>query len=260
MFKLTSEKIDGADLRKQLENSRAGAVVTFEGVVRDHNEGHSVKCLEYEAYPELAELEGRRIVTVALEKYGVLRCEAVHRFGSLAVGETAVWIGVLSEHRKEGFAACQFVIDEIKHRLPVWKKEHYIDGNSGWVNCQHVQGSAPESSLQHEHGDAHSDCLLDVLDLSGADLRRYDIIDISAEPASQRYDHLWGILRCELKRLPFQKLDLNCLDLDSKKNYLFVCDDGLISNHVVKQLRERGYKNVFGLLEGSSSLRRKIMA
>jgi molybdopterin synthase catalytic subunit len=123
-------------LRAALADPACGGYASFEGWVRNLSEGKQVLRLEYEAYEPLAIKEGERIVTEALEQFGVRRIACVHRTGDLAVGELAVWVGVAAAHRDEAFAACRYVIDEVKHRVPIWKKEHYSDGDSGWVNCE----------------------------------------------------------------------------------------------------------------------------
>jgi molybdopterin synthase catalytic subunit len=122
--------------RAALEDPAAGGYASFEGWVRNHNEGHPVTRLEYEAFVELANKEGERIVAEAVSRFGVLKAACVHRVGSLAIGDLAVWVGVSSRHRAEAFAACRYIIDEVKHRVPIWKKEHYDNGDSGWVNCE----------------------------------------------------------------------------------------------------------------------------
>ncbi len=112
--------------------------------MRDSNEGREVDGLEYEAYAELAEAEGERIMEEAIARYGVTDARCAHRTGHLHVGDLAVWVGVSAAHRDEAFRACRYIIDEIKHRLPIWKKEHYLDGDSAWVACTHVY-------REHEH-------------------------------------------------------------------------------------------------------------
>jgi adenylyltransferase/sulfurtransferase len=135
-FSFSSTALDTAALQRELRDLSCGGFAAFEGWVRDHNEGHAVTRLEYEAFAELAEKEAARIVEQAREKFGVTRAACVHRVGSLALGEVAVWVGVSAPHRDEAFRACRFIIDEVKHRLPIWKKEHYVNGDSGWVNCE----------------------------------------------------------------------------------------------------------------------------
>lgn len=122
--------------RIALAQPAAGGYASFEGWVRNHNEGHAVTRLEYEAFETLANKEGERIAAEAIARFGVLKAACVHRVGSLAIGDLAVWVGVSSRHRAEAFAACRYIIDEVKHRLPIWKKEHYVNGDSGWVNCE----------------------------------------------------------------------------------------------------------------------------
>jgi molybdopterin synthase catalytic subunit len=131
--------------RGELADAAAGGYASFEGWVRNHNEGLAVTRLEYEAFEALAIKEGERILQEALQRYGVLKAACVHRVGSLAIGEIAVWVGVSSRHRAEAFAACRYIIDEVKHRVPIWKKEHYVNGDSGWVNC--------ERCAEHAHGE-----------------------------------------------------------------------------------------------------------
>jgi molybdopterin synthase catalytic subunit len=134
-FKITSAVIDPAARKRELERSTAGACVTFEGWVRNHNEGEAVQALEYEAHQGIAEKEGERIVAEALEKFGVSAVQCEHRVGKLAIGDCAVWVGVSADHRGVAFDACRYVIDETKARVPIWKKEHYASGTTGWVNC-----------------------------------------------------------------------------------------------------------------------------
>jgi molybdopterin synthase catalytic subunit len=135
-FRFTQEAIDTAAGRRELQDLGAGGYVSFEGWVRDQNEGQEVTRLEYEAFQELAVKEGERIIAEALRRFPVKHVLCIHRLGSLNLGEMAVWVGVSSTHRGEAFDACRFIIDEVKHRVPIWKKEHYRSGNSEWVNCE----------------------------------------------------------------------------------------------------------------------------
>jgi len=145
VFRFARAAIDGAALRAELADPASGGFAAFEGWVRNHNEGRDVRRLEYEAFEELAVKEGERIVRAAIERFGVAHALCVHRVGSLEIGELAVWVGVSSGHRGEAFQACRYIIDEVKHHLPIWKKEHYTTGDSGWVNCERC-AEAP-----HEH-------------------------------------------------------------------------------------------------------------
>ncbi|MBW8780705.1 MAG: molybdenum cofactor biosynthesis protein MoaE [Verrucomicrobia bacterium] len=134
-FRIAASPLDPAALKASLADAHAGACVTFEGWVRDHNDGRPVQALDYEAYGALAEKEGARIVAETLAKFPVTRVVCVHRTGSLKIGDLAVWIGVASAHRGAAFDACRYLIDEVKARVPIWKKEHYADGATEWINC-----------------------------------------------------------------------------------------------------------------------------
>lgn len=148
MFALSEQPLNPTAYQTQLQNPRAGALATFEGWVRNHNEGRDVCALEYEAYPTMAEKEAARIIDEAQERFDILDVYTIHRIGKLAIGDLAVYIGVTAEHRRPAFQACQFLIDQIKIRLPIWKKEIYTDGDSGWVKCEHC---AHVSSAEKTH-------------------------------------------------------------------------------------------------------------
>jgi adenylyltransferase/sulfurtransferase len=152
LFEISAEPLDIPALAASLTDRTAGAFASFEGRVRDHNDGRQVDALDYEVFAPLALTEGAAILEEARQKYGVNAIRAVHRQGELRLGDCAVWVGVVSAHRDEAFRACRYVIDEVKHRLPIWKKEHYRDGSAEWVNCQHP-GTGHED---HAHGDGHS--------------------------------------------------------------------------------------------------------
>ena len=134
-FRLSAEPLDPAALARSLADERAGACVTFEGWVRNRNEGQPVLALDYEAYAPLADKEGARILAEAREKFSLLGAVCVHRVGHLRLGELAVWVGVTAEHRGAAFDACRYIIDEAKARVPIWKKEHYASGATAWINC-----------------------------------------------------------------------------------------------------------------------------
>ena len=133
-FGLSEQAFDVATLRQRLLSSRAGAYASFEGWVRDHHEGRAVEGLHYEAYAALAETEGERIVQEALQRFDIVDAACVHRTGSLALGEMAVWVGVSAGHRGPAFEACRWIIDEVKARVPIWKRERYADGDAGWLH------------------------------------------------------------------------------------------------------------------------------
>lgn len=143
MFALSNTPLDPAALRASIRNVAAGGFVAFEGWVRNQNEGKAVERLEYEAYEAVCLSEGNAILAGARERFGLLEARCVHRTGTLALEDMAVWVGVSATHRAEAFDACRFIIDAVKHRLPIWKKEHYTDGDSGWVNCERCAHHAP---------------------------------------------------------------------------------------------------------------------
>jgi len=148
-FDLSGERIDTEAWRRRLFDKTCGGYVAFEGWVRDHNEGQQVLRLEYEVYESLARSEGRKILDEAVGKFGVTGVACVHRHGALELGDVAVWVGVTAAHRDEAFTACRYIIDEVKIRLPIWKKEHYVSGDSGWVNCERC------AAHEHDHGHDH---------------------------------------------------------------------------------------------------------
>ena len=151
-FSLHEAPLDPQRLHEALAHPGCGGYAIFEGAVRDHNEGRSVRRLEYEAFAPLALREGERILAEARERFGLERACCAHRVGDLQVGELAVWVGVSAAHRGEAFDACRYIIDQVKHRVPIWKKEYYADGDSGWVNCERC-AAAPglPDALAHEH-------------------------------------------------------------------------------------------------------------
>jgi molybdopterin synthase catalytic subunit len=140
-FRLADAPFGIDELRLRLLDERAGAYAAFEGWVRNRNDGRKVDGLRYEAYAALAESEGERILGEAVERFDIVDACCVHRVGDLAVGDLAVWVGVSAGHRGPAFEACRFIIDEVKARVPIWKHEHYRDGNAGWL---HPQNESPQ--------------------------------------------------------------------------------------------------------------------
>ena len=132
-FSLTADPVDTASLAAELGDPAAGAIVTFDGRVRNHNAGQAVGHLEYQAYPALALATGERILEEEKTRHGVIAVRAVHRTGPLAIGEVAVWVGVASAHRGPAFDAARAIMERLKYELPVWKKETYADGRTEWV-------------------------------------------------------------------------------------------------------------------------------
>jgi molybdopterin synthase catalytic subunit len=153
-FRFTERAIDTTAARLEIIDRGAGGYVSFEGWVRDFNEGQEVTRLEYEAFQALAVKEGDRIVGEALTRFPIKHALCIHRVGSLDLTDMAVWVGVSAAHRGEAFDACRFIIDEVKHRVPIWKKEHYRSGDSGWVNCERC-AVAPQHALDPHHSHGH---------------------------------------------------------------------------------------------------------
>ncbi len=131
-FRLTEDPIDLAACRAEVTRPGQGAVVTFEGVVRDHFEGRRVVRLEYEAYPPMAEKLMARLFEEVRVTCGVEHLLVVHRLGVVPEGDVSIVIVAASPHRREAFQAAQLTIDRIKEILPVWKREQYEDGEV-WV-------------------------------------------------------------------------------------------------------------------------------
>lgn len=141
MFSIATTPLDLAALRATVLDPACGAITGFEGLVRNHNEGRVVRSLEYDAHPVLAEREGRRVMEEALDSFDITRAAACHRVGHLAIGDIAVAVYVSAPHRQAAFEACRFLINAIKTRVPVWKREHFPDGTSEWLaacpGCRH---------------------------------------------------------------------------------------------------------------------------
>jgi len=138
---LISEQLDLAQLVERVQAPSRGGIACFLGTVRDHHNDRPVLRLEYSAYGAMAEAECERIVREAEARWD---CAVAlrHRVGTLAVGEAAVAIAVASAHREEAFAACRFVIEEVKRRVPIWKREVFADGSVEWVDPTRVSGYA----------------------------------------------------------------------------------------------------------------------
>ncbi len=147
-FSLHQTALEPKALLGALRRPNCGGYVSFEGAVRDHNEGRRVLRLEYEAFAPLAVREGERILADACARYGLEQAYCAHRIGALEIGDIAVWVGVGAPHRGEAFDACRYIIDHIKHSVPIWKKEYYADGDSGWVNCENC-ATAPAHAHRH---------------------------------------------------------------------------------------------------------------
>ena len=132
LVRLQEAPLDLAPLLSFVQGPGEGAVALFLGTVRDHHAGRAVVRLEYEAYPQMAEAEMRKIAEEARARFHVARVAVAHRTGPLAIGETSVAVAVASEHRKEALEACRYVIDTLKRTAPIWKRELYEDG-AAWI-------------------------------------------------------------------------------------------------------------------------------
>jgi molybdopterin synthase catalytic subunit len=131
---LVRRTIDPAALLAEVQRSRNGASVLFVGAVREMNEGRPVTGMEYTAYEAMAERELERIVGEAVDRFATDDVVVEHRLGSLEVGEVSVAIVAAHPHRERAFDAARYVIEELKRRVPVWKREHYVDGTREWVD------------------------------------------------------------------------------------------------------------------------------
>jgi molybdopterin synthase catalytic subunit len=136
-FELVEDQIDRQVLVEKFSDPTCGAFVSFEGWVRNHHDNRPVSHLFYESYPELAISEGLSVVKQAVDDYKINSAICIHRIGSLQIGDMAVWVGVNAAHRDAAFQACRFVIDDIKIRVPIWKKEFYLDSDDAkWLESE----------------------------------------------------------------------------------------------------------------------------
>jgi len=120
-----------------MPSPETGALVTFTGIVRNINNGKPVTQIEYEMYEKMVVSEANKLIKKALDKFEIQSIKVVHRTGVIDVGKTAIWVGVTAMHRGAAFKASEWIMNQIKHSLPIWKKETYQDGHSEWVFCQH---------------------------------------------------------------------------------------------------------------------------
>ena len=262
MFKLSAEPIVTEELSASLTDVRSGAKVCFEGIVRNHNDGLDVLALEYEAYEELVCSEAELILQETRSRFDIYKVICVHRTGKLWVGETAVWVGVLSAHRDEAFQACRFVIDEVKARLPIWKREEYVSGLSTWVNCQHAaHQQLTDINLDHIE--------MDVFALSTSEISQYGIVEvITTEEASSRLSSgsksslgmLKSVLRSKIYCFSLAEFDNQLTHLEKHAMYLVVSDTDARSRNLVVQMRQLGFTKAFYVSGGPSAFRRKFIA
>jgi len=138
MFRVTDQPLNLQELVDFVSDPGAGAIATFIGTTRNNNEGRRVVALDYDAYPEMAEKELRRIGGDATKNWQLCRMAIVHRIGAVQITQASVMIAVSSAHREAAFAACRFAIEEIKKTVPIWKKELY-EGGELWIGTQSGQ-------------------------------------------------------------------------------------------------------------------------
>ncbi|HEX9291137.1 MAG TPA: molybdenum cofactor biosynthesis protein MoaE [Anaeromyxobacteraceae bacterium] len=146
LVRVSKEPIRHEQVAAELGGREDGAQLVFWGLVRDHNDGRSVRAVTYDAHPQLAVRTFREIADEALARWGDdLRVVIIHRTGTLEVGEASVVVGVASAHRDEAYEASRHVIEQLKVRSPIWKQEHYVDGDSEWLrghSLRRAEGAA----------------------------------------------------------------------------------------------------------------------
>jgi len=148
VIEIVPGRLDTAAYLAMLNDPSCGGLAVFEGRVRTHNAGRQVKSLAYECYQAMAMRQMRALREEAMLRFNLGKAVMAHRVGPVPIGEAAVWIGVASAHRAEAFEACRFLIDEVKLKVPIWKKETYVTGDFAWVGCS---DQAHEGHAEHRH-------------------------------------------------------------------------------------------------------------
>ncbi|QDU81722.1 Molybdopterin synthase catalytic subunit [Polystyrenella longa] len=133
-IELTNDVIQTEDVYAYVSSKDAGAVVLFLGTVREMTSGRQTVALDYDAYPEMAQAQMQDLAQEAIDKWPIVNVAIVHRLGHLELGEISVAVAVSTPHRRDAFEAGQYLIDELKVRVPVWKKENWSDGTTEWVH------------------------------------------------------------------------------------------------------------------------------
>jgi molybdopterin synthase catalytic subunit len=142
---IVDRPLDPCALLDQVAQRRNGATVLFVGTVREVNDGSPVSGLDYSAYTSMAERELAAIVAEAAERWKTPDIAVEHRIGSLDLGEASVAIAAAHPHRGEAFEAARYIIEELKKRLPIWKREHYVDGRTEWVTADGTKTATMEN-------------------------------------------------------------------------------------------------------------------
>lgn len=148
-YRVTRQAIPTESLARQLKRPEDGAVVVFEGIVREHSHGHRTLYLEYEAYEPMAVRKMEQIGQEVKQKFAIDHLGIIHRVGRLEIGETSVAIIVTSAHRSAAFEACHYAIDRLKQVVPIWKKE-YFEGGAVWAEGE-GQSSFQQSAVSREN-------------------------------------------------------------------------------------------------------------
>jgi molybdopterin synthase catalytic subunit len=131
---VTDAPVNIAELSKLVTNPQSGAVVTFCGDVRNHDGGKEVASLLYEIHPSAPE-QIKLIAESIIDRFDIEKVAVAHRYGNIAIGETAFAVAVSAAHRQAAFDACSAIVDEVKANLPIWKHQKFTDGSDEWVNC-----------------------------------------------------------------------------------------------------------------------------
>jgi len=134
MFRVTAEPLSVQQVSDLVKRPTDGAVVTFDGIVRNNFDGRPVRYLAYEAYAAMAEKKLAEIGAEVQQKFAIGEIAMVHRIGRLEIGESSIVIAVAAPHRHAAFEACAYAMDRVKAEVPVWKKEFFVDGADHWVN------------------------------------------------------------------------------------------------------------------------------
>lgn len=216
-----------------------GALAVFVGVVRNNHQGRAVRFLEYEAYEDLALSEGATILREAAEVFPLSQARCVHRLGRLEIGEASIVVEVTSGHRGEAFAACRYVVDEVKARVPIWKKEHFVEGDAEWVNSESGLVDAKKVRL--------SEVLRHWSGWESDELRPFKIVDVREpyeRPPSPQSPNERTLL------IPYSEINQHLAQFAQGDPYLLVCDSGTRARVLARDLQSKGFGNVFALSVG----------
>jgi molybdopterin synthase catalytic subunit len=143
---LVRRSIDQQSLIRRVAAPDRGGIACFLGTVRNHHADRVVRRLSYSAYEPMAEAECQRLLDEAVSRWPVAMA-LEHRLGDLAIGDVAVAVVAAAAHREPAFEACRYVMDQLKHRVPIWKREHYADGSVAWVDPTGAQAPGPPAEV-----------------------------------------------------------------------------------------------------------------